>query len=112
MNSKSKLSLLLGLPLLLSSSFVTTTALAADRGFALKCYVKLANNEHDIYVLWTDDKSKTPRSMKKDLVGTAIKYKSARVNTSIVKVKECRYAKDSFVNVNAIKLEEQSDKAY
>ena len=78
-------------------------------GFQLKCYVDLANGKSTIYTLWTKDRGLTPSRFKKDILDIQVRFQSTNFNTSIVKVHECRYGNESFVNVSAIKLDEDRD---
>ncbi|REL26008.1 hypothetical protein DXX93_05115 [Thalassotalea euphylliae] len=97
------------------SSYAQATA--EDYGFAIKCYTQLSGGSPYLYRLWLDDRTVTPEQIKEQIIGEPIDFvverEDGRLEVSkrtVLRSIECRYDDETFVNVNAIRLDEASDK--
>lgn len=79
---------------------------AASAVTEIKCYVELSNEADYIYVLSVAESDIDMEAHKQEILGTEVSYRSASKNARIESVVECRSNDESFVNVNAVKLDE------
>ncbi|MFD2168101.1 hypothetical protein ACFSJY_17735 [Thalassotalea euphylliae] len=80
---------------------------ASIKSFQIRCFTKLDNDKPYLYRLATANPNRTPEELAQRILNKQVRYEDEMARIS--SVVECRKGKDTFVDVHALKFEEEYD---